>query len=236
MSGIFCRNTIPKAIKEGLIQGKSETEIISIVTDIFSALQDYPSICKDYLRYLNAHVPNNSLLLNFLAMFLANQGDLGKAESILLRALGNIQSTVEEQVIQNNLGYIYLLRGKFANAEACFHAVLDIDTTDGIEGPPTIFEVAFYWGDEIIPDYLPIASRAINAKSAALANLATLALSREDNDTAAKHSIQVLSIKPENSLGYETLAFTFLARGNERAGLETLDKALNRIGKKKRHY
>lgn len=174
------------------------------------------------LEHINTHYPNNPGVIQAMFDLRFGQGYRNLAEDVLEKALDAVIPTRAKLIFLNNLGYLYLLRGKFPAAEEIFYKALTIQDVETYETHIGILAVAFFLDGEILDGnwgeyaqrfkYLGPHRLPSLIWSAIKYNLITLALAHGNADEATSLLMEILHRGEEKDNELKNLATLFIAR------------------------
>lgn len=188
--------------------------------------QGYPAAARAVFEQLLRVAPAEARLLMDLGFLLIGEGELALAEEKLTAALKTEKSEALHPLINSNLGYLSLLRQRWNEAKARLQKALE-------DAPPddtAILRVAFWQNGQLVADYAPHPTRQMRLVTAARANLAALALARDDADRALALAQDIITNDPEARLGYAVQGCVQAARGQAAEAAQAWKEALKRPG------
>jgi len=213
--------------KEKSVQYSKSLEIL-IGTGVATYTKGQADRAQILFEKLLQQFPDDLRLRTNLSYILIGEGQLERARMHLKTVLATVPDPDSESfqsIALCNLGYLDLLEGRVDEAQIQLMRIIDsVPAKD-----EAILRVAFWWNNQLVPDYAPHPSRSLPLRAAAYANLVTAALMRADIKDAQRWTSHLREEYPDNPVVGEILSTIYRASGDLMHAQEALQIALGQV-------
>lgn len=162
----------------------------------------------------------SGILCNF-GFILIGDGEYGKAEAVLRKALSDAVDESQEALIRSNLGYLALVTEHYAVAKEELTAALSLASSE----ETAIQRIAYCQDAHINPGYSAYPTRSIAVRAAALANLVALRMAESKRNEAEILAQELLDEYPDTNLPFEVRGWVHYELGQNTNAKQDWEKA-----------